>query len=101
MSSEPTPSDREQRFEQVLAEYLQAREAGRTPDPAELLARHPDLADALGRLPEAQREALVLQHWHGWSLAEIGAHLGRSPAAVAGLLHRGLTRLRELLQEAQ
>jgi WD40 repeat protein/tRNA A-37 threonylcarbamoyl transferase component Bud32 len=47
MSSEPTPSDREQRFEQVLAEYLQAREAGRTPDPAELLARHPDLADEL------------------------------------------------------
>ena len=47
MSSEPTPSDREQRFEQVLAEYLQAREAGRTPDPAELMARHPDLADEL------------------------------------------------------
>ena len=40
MSSELPPSDREQRFEQVLAEYLQAREAGRTPDPADLLARH-------------------------------------------------------------
>ncbi len=47
MSSEPTPSDREQRFEQVLAEYLQAREAGQTPDPADLLARHPDLAEEL------------------------------------------------------
>jgi RNA polymerase sigma-70 factor (ECF subfamily) len=57
------------------------------------------LADALARLPDAQREALVLQHWHGWSLAEIARHLGRSPAAVAGLLHRGLQRLRTLLQD--
>jgi RNA polymerase sigma-70 factor (ECF subfamily) len=57
------------------------------------------LADALNRLPEAQREALVLQHWHGWSLDEIGRHLGRSPAAVAGLLKRGLRQLRQSLQE--
>ena len=57
------------------------------------------LADALARLPEAQREALVLQHWHGWALAEIAEHLGRTPAAVAGLLHRGLHSLRRLLQE--
>jgi WD40 repeat protein/tRNA A-37 threonylcarbamoyl transferase component Bud32 len=47
MSGELPPSSREQRFERVLAEYLQAREAGRTPDPDELLARHPDLADEL------------------------------------------------------
>src|SRR5262249_50895300 len=57
------------------------------------------LADALAQLPEAQREALILQHWHNWPIAEIGRHLGRSPPAVAGLLHRGLQRLRELLAE--
>jgi RNA polymerase sigma-70 factor (ECF subfamily) len=56
------------------------------------------LANALAALPEAQREALVLQHWHGWSLAEIAAHLGRTPAAVAGLLHRGLQQLRTILE---
>jgi len=56
------------------------------------------LADALNELPEAQREALILQHWHGWSLAEIGERLGRSPAAVAGLIKRGLQTLRERLQ---
>src|SRR5438309_8871365 len=33
------------------------------------------LAEALNELPEAQREALILQHWHGWSLAEIGDRL--------------------------
>jgi RNA polymerase sigma-70 factor (ECF subfamily) len=57
------------------------------------------VADALSQLPDAQREALILQHWHGWPLADIGRHLGRSPAAVAGLLHRGLERLRAILQE--
>jgi RNA polymerase sigma-70 factor (ECF subfamily) len=56
------------------------------------------VAEALARLPEAQREALVLQHWHGWSLAEIARHLDRSPAAVAGLLKRGLRQLRLDLQ---
>jgi RNA polymerase sigma-70 factor (ECF subfamily) len=57
------------------------------------------LAEALQALPDAQREALVLQHWQGWSLAAIGAHLGRSPEAVAGLIKRGLMQLRLLLQE--
>jgi RNA polymerase sigma-70 factor, ECF subfamily len=52
------------------------------------------LAAALEELPDAQREALVLQHWQGWSLAEIGEYLGKSPAAVAGLLKRGLQQLR-------
>jgi len=57
------------------------------------------LADALATLPEPQREALVLRHCQGWSLAAISQHLGRSPAAVAGLLKRGLHQLRERLQE--
>lgn len=57
------------------------------------------LAEALAQLPDAQREALVLQHWHGWTLAQIAQQLGRSPAAVAGLLKRGLQRLRLELHE--
>jgi len=57
------------------------------------------LAGALAKLAEAQREALVLQHWHGWSLARIADYLGRTPAAVAGLLHRGLEQLRKHLRE--
>jgi RNA polymerase sigma-70 factor, ECF subfamily len=59
------------------------------------------LAEALEKLPESQREALVLQHWQGLSLAEIGAHLGRSPEAVAGLIKRGLKQLRQLMQERE
>lgn len=56
------------------------------------------LARALAELPEDQREAVVLRHLQGQALAEIAAAMGRSPAAVAGLLHRGLDRLRTLMQ---
>ena len=59
------------------------------------------LAQALEKLPEAQREALVLQHWQGLSLQEIGEHLGRSPEAVAGLIKRGLKQLRILMHESE
>lgn len=55
------------------------------------------LAEALTALSEAQREAVVLHYWQGWSVGEIGRHLDRTPAAVAGLLKRGLQQLRRQL----
>jgi RNA polymerase sigma-70 factor (ECF subfamily) len=58
------------------------------------------LADALARLPQREREALILQKYHGWSLAQIAEHLDCTSGAVAGLHARGLKRLRELLTEA-
>jgi RNA polymerase sigma-70 factor (ECF subfamily) len=57
------------------------------------------VAEALEGLPADQREALVLQHWHGWTLARIAEHLGRTPGSVAGLVRRGLDRLRESLPQ--
>jgi RNA polymerase sigma-70 factor, ECF subfamily len=57
------------------------------------------LADALAALPEPQRQALVLKHCEGWSLAAIGEHLDRSPAAIASLLRRGLKQLTGQLHE--
>jgi len=57
------------------------------------------LADALSQLPQREREALILQKYHGWSLAQIAEHLGCTIGAVAGLHARGLKRLRELLIE--
>ena len=59
---------------------------------AEELAR---LADALAALPEAQRLAIEMHYLRGMSVVEVSAHLARTPAAVAGLLHRGLDRLRQ------
>ena len=75
-SDESSPSQHAQRNEQVL-----------------------QLADALAALPEAQGEAVVLHHFEQWTLETIGAHLGRSPVAVAGLIKRGLRSLRLRLQE--
>src|SRR5215813_8369122 len=41
------------------------------------------------------------QHEQLRPLADIAQHLERTPAAVAGLLHRGLTQLRTLLREPE
>jgi RNA polymerase sigma-70 factor (ECF subfamily) len=57
------------------------------------------LADALTALPELQREAIVLHHLQGWSLTDTAHELGRSDTATAGLLQRGLKKMRKLMQE--
>ena len=59
------------------------------------------LAAALAQLPEAQREALTLRYYQGNSLDDISGKLGRTPAAVAGLLKRGARQLRTLLHEQE
>lgn len=67
------------------------------------VVRNEDLArlsHAILALPEPQRDAVVLHHLQGWRLADVAERLKRTEAAVAGLLHRGLRRLRELMREA-
>jgi len=59
------------------------------------------LVEAVAELPEAQREAVVLHYWQGQTLAQVAEQLGRSAAAVAGLLQRGLKSLRTLLMEPE
>jgi RNA polymerase sigma-70 factor, ECF subfamily len=56
------------------------------------------LAEALEQLTDVQRQAVELHYLRGWRLEEIANHLGRGKSAVAGLLHRGLDKLREFLQ---
>lgn len=56
------------------------------------------LAEALLALPDDQRQAVVLKHCQGKTLLEICEILDRTPAAVAGLLRRGLAQLRGQLQ---
>jgi RNA polymerase sigma-70 factor (ECF subfamily) len=59
------------------------------------------LLAALAQLPPRQRDALVLQRFHGWKLAEIAEHLQCTVAAVAGLHAHGLKNLRRLLPEME
>lgn len=53
------------------------------------LDRGRDLREALERLPEDQREVLVLRHITGLSPTEIATTLGKSESSIHGLHHRG------------
>ncbi len=94
---------REQALEDAVAQSsarLQAILAAPDSSPSQRAVRNEDLlrlAGALTQLPPAQREAIVLHHLQSCSLAETARRLGRTDAAVAGLLHRGLKKLREIM----
>ena len=53
--------------------------------------------DALHELPETQAEAIRLRYMEGLPLAEIVERMGKSDTAVAGLLKRGLQKLRSIM----
>jgi RNA polymerase sigma-70 factor (ECF subfamily) len=59
------------------------------------------LADALAALPEAQREAVERHYLQGEPVSVVAAAMGKTPAALAGLLKRGLRQLREALREGE
>ncbi len=59
------------------------------------MERTEQLTEALLKLLEDERTAVILKHYHNWPVAEIAVHLGRTQVAVAGLLRRGLKKLRE------
>ena len=57
------------------------------------------VADALARLPAAQREVLVARHLQQKKFDEIAQQMGRSSSGVRTLWARGLERLRKELKE--
>jgi RNA polymerase sigma-70 factor (ECF subfamily) len=83
---------------------LEAWLATDTPSPSEHAERNEQLlhlATALAELPDLQREALLLRYCQGWAVRDIGQQFGRSRAAVASLLRRGLKQLRENLAASE
>jgi RNA polymerase sigma-70 factor (ECF subfamily) len=72
------------------------------PTPSHLVARREaasELLTALESLPDDQRQVVQFKHLDCWSVAQIADSLGKSEAAVAGLLRRGVVALREKLHE--
>ena len=63
--------------------------------------RAEELTDAMSLLLADECEAVMLKHVHDWKVAEIAELLGRSPEGVAGLLRRGLRKLRKSMQESE
>lgn len=57
------------------------------------------LRDALSRLPQEQREVLVLRHIAGLSPSEIAVRLGKTEGSIHGLHHRGRGALQHALRE--
>jgi RNA polymerase sigma-70 factor (ECF subfamily) len=83
-----------------LRDWIAAEES----TPSEKLIKQEEalrVLEVLSQLPEREREALILQQYHGWKLAEIAKHLGCTTNAVAGLQARGRARLRELLSDLE
>jgi RNA polymerase sigma-70 factor (ECF subfamily) len=83
-----------------LRDWIAAEES----TPSEKLIKQEEalrVLEALSQLPEREREALVLQQYHGRKLAEIAEHLGCTRNVVAGLQARGRARLRELLRDLE
>ncbi|MEW5723439.1 MAG: RNA polymerase sigma factor [Thermodesulfobacteriota bacterium] len=59
------------------------------------------LARAVGRLPLEYREAVVLRYKTGLSMVEIAEIMGLSVSGAKMRVHRGLRRLRRLLEEEE
>ncbi len=89
--------------DQSLDEFSSIAEASLIAEqssPSERASRNEELlrlARALEQLPEDQRTVVMRHHLQGESLALVASELGRTKPAVAGLLRRGLTKLRDLL----
>ena len=94
---------REQSMEQKLAQSsmrLEGLLAGDGPTPSQNVAFGENVlqvAEAVERLPEAQRDAVRLHYLDGLKLSEVATNMDKSTGAVAGLLHRGMKTLRAQL----
>ena len=57
------------------------------------------LADALEKLPEDDREVIILRHLEGLGFPEVARRLGRTEDSVKNVWLRALARLRRILEE--
>jgi RNA polymerase sigma factor (sigma-70 family) len=68
---------------------------------AERYARSSEVRDALIRLPDEQREVLVLAYFGGFTQSEIATRLGVPLGTVKARSFRGLARLTEFLSRTK
>jgi RNA polymerase sigma-70 factor (ECF subfamily) len=91
----------EQAVEESSCRLRQWLDAEETPQIDRLVRQEENLRllEALSKLNPRQREALILQQFHGWKLAQIAEHLGCTTGAVAGLHAHGLEKLHKYLAD--
>jgi RNA polymerase sigma-70 factor (ECF subfamily) len=81
---------------------LEALLTGSATSPSQQLLKEEQLlrlAAALGELPEYQRVALEMHYLQGCTVVEVATQMTRSERSVAGLVRRGLQRLREVMAD--
>ncbi len=77
--------------------------AGRNEAPGHALELGEDvsgLSAALGQLPAAEREVIMMRHYSDMSFKEIAEIMGTPLGTALARAHRGLQRLRELMTES-
>ena len=57
-----------------------------------------EVIDALRKLRYRERVAVLLRHGYGFTYSEIALMLGVSEAAITNHIHRGLAKLRQILE---
>ncbi|NLX21542.1 MAG: sigma-70 family RNA polymerase sigma factor [Phycisphaerae bacterium] len=90
---QPAEADRE--FE-ILAPQPEGPD-GRPDDPVERAEQLDRLQWALGQLSEAEREVILLRHFSDMSFRQIAEVMGTPLGTALARAHRGLNRLRELM----
>jgi RNA polymerase sigma-70 factor (ECF subfamily) len=88
------------RFEESLAADARAGdEVSR--DALDTMVEGDEIRRALRRVPQDQREALLMHHVQGWSFVEIAARLGIRVNAAKTRAFRGMKKMRDHLKGSQ
>ena len=87
------------RYEMVPLDESTPASGGGLEGSVEQLLAHLGLARVVARLPEAQRQVILLKFAQGMDNASVASMMGRSVGAVKELQRRALAKLRDALRE--
>ena len=77
----------------VVDAYAEAQDR---PEADEQVAR---LREAIGKLPDAQREVLLLRYYSGLKFVDIAATLGCPLNTALGRMHKAMNKLKQMMEE--